>query len=116
MNNQKREEAVEALIKIDRVKGMIETIALRKKFLKHLESKKKSRVGKHLHEHTLRTNAKVFLFTAAPPAIVVNQHRISRPLNMMDLYSAPPTPATPTADFSSRMYDDNASMGSGGDL
>lgn len=40
LSTRKREEAVQTLIKIDRVKGMIETIALRKAFLRHLESKR----------------------------------------------------------------------------
>lgn len=43
LNNRKREEVVQTLIKIDRVKGMIETIALRKKFLKHLQEKRISK-------------------------------------------------------------------------
>lgn len=37
---RKKQELVQTLIKIDRVKGMIETIALRKKFLQHLKQKK----------------------------------------------------------------------------
>ncbi|CEP08594.1 hypothetical protein [Parasitella parasitica] len=40
LENQKKEEAIHTLSSIDRVRGLIETIALRKKFLKHLESKK----------------------------------------------------------------------------
>ncbi|ORX60316.1 hypothetical protein DM01DRAFT_1332475 [Hesseltinella vesiculosa] len=39
--NQKKKEAIQTLISIDRVKGMIETIALRKKFLRHLKAKRK---------------------------------------------------------------------------
>ncbi|CAO0803366.1 unnamed protein product [Mucor circinelloides] len=40
LENQKKEEAIHTLSSIDRVRGLIETISLRKKFLKHLESKK----------------------------------------------------------------------------
>jgi hypothetical protein len=40
LENQKKEEAIHTLISIDRVRGLIETIALRKKFLKHLERKR----------------------------------------------------------------------------
>ncbi|KAI8991980.1 Ion transport protein-domain-containing protein [Mycotypha africana] len=40
LENQRKEEAINTLISIDRVRGLIETIALRKKFLKHLESKR----------------------------------------------------------------------------
>ncbi|KAI8331328.1 Ion transport protein-domain-containing protein [Chlamydoabsidia padenii] len=38
--NRKKEEAIHTLISIDRVKGLLETIALRKKFLRHMEMKK----------------------------------------------------------------------------
>ncbi|CAO3684026.1 unnamed protein product [Rhizopus microsporus] len=38
---QKKEEAIHTLISIDRVRGLMETIALRKKFLRHLEKQKK---------------------------------------------------------------------------
>ncbi|CAO3645074.1 unnamed protein product [Mucor hiemalis] len=41
LENQKKEEAINTLISIDRVRGLMETIALRKKFVKHLESVKK---------------------------------------------------------------------------
>lgn len=40
---QKKEEAIHTLISIDRVRGLMETIALRKKFLKHLEKQKKGK-------------------------------------------------------------------------
>ncbi|KAI9323588.1 Ion transport protein-domain-containing protein [Dichotomocladium elegans] len=96
LRNRKREEVVQTLIKIDRVKGMIETISLRKKFLRHLEQKRESRI--------------------APPSIVVDNH-MSRSFNMMSLYSAPPTPLTPTAvnsEYYVRLHDDSGSVGSGG--
>ncbi|KAG2214396.1 hypothetical protein INT47_000952 [Mucor saturninus] len=41
LENQKKDEAIHTLISIDRVRGLIETIALRKKFLKHLANIKK---------------------------------------------------------------------------
>lgn len=47
LENQKKEEAIHTLISIDRVRGLIETIALRKKFLRHLESIKKQKEGKY---------------------------------------------------------------------
>ncbi|KAI8139587.1 Ion transport protein-domain-containing protein [Fennellomyces sp. T-0311] len=99
LSNRKREEVVQTLIKIDRVKGMIETIALRKKFLQHLESKKKL-ASTSLSAHNV-------------PSIVVDQHRLSRPFNMMNLYSAPATPVTPTMEFSHH-HDDSQSVFSGG--
>ncbi|CAO3597764.1 unnamed protein product [Absidia cylindrospora] len=40
--NRKKEEAIHTLISIDRVKGLLETIALRKKFLRHMEMKKQN--------------------------------------------------------------------------
>ncbi|KAG1501400.1 hypothetical protein G6F47_004900 [Rhizopus delemar] len=40
LENQKKEEAINTLISIDRVRGLMETIALRKKFLKHLKNQK----------------------------------------------------------------------------
>ncbi|OBZ90460.1 hypothetical protein A0J61_01495 [Choanephora cucurbitarum] len=44
LENQKKEEAIDTLISIDRVRGLIETIATRKKFLKHLENKRNAQV------------------------------------------------------------------------
>ncbi|KAG1470308.1 hypothetical protein G6F56_002758 [Rhizopus delemar] len=40
LENQKKEEAINTLISIDRVRGLMETIALRKKFLKHLKNQR----------------------------------------------------------------------------
>jgi hypothetical protein len=48
LENQKKEEAIHTLISIDRVRGLIETIALRKKFLRHLSNIKKQKEGKNL--------------------------------------------------------------------
>lgn len=47
LENQKKDEAIHTLISIDRVRGLIETIALRKKFLKHLANIKKQPEGKY---------------------------------------------------------------------
>jgi hypothetical protein len=47
LDNQKKEEAIQTLISIDRVRGLIETIALRKEFLWHLKNKKR-KSGKRL--------------------------------------------------------------------
>ncbi|KAG2223817.1 hypothetical protein INT45_001951 [Circinella minor] len=102
LSNRKREDVVRTLIKIDRVKGMIETIALRKKFLQHLENKKQQATNNSNNSHNL-------------PSIVVEQHRLSRPVNMMNLYSAPATPVTPTSGYN-HYYDDNGSVISGNDL
>lgn len=53
LENQKKEEAIQTLISIDRVRGLIETIALRKKFLKYLQEKRqkdgKTFPNYHLH-------------------------------------------------------------------
>jgi hypothetical protein len=43
LENQKKEEAIHTLISIDRVRGLIETIALRKKFLAHMKNIKKQK-------------------------------------------------------------------------
>ncbi|KAI9303230.1 Ion transport protein-domain-containing protein [Cunninghamella echinulata] len=40
LNNRKKEEAIDVLINIDKVKGLLETIALRKKFIRHMKMKK----------------------------------------------------------------------------
>lgn len=48
MEYQKKEEAIHTLISIDRVRGLMETIALRKKFLRHLEKQKKGKKKKSL--------------------------------------------------------------------
>ncbi|KAI9498171.1 Ion transport protein-domain-containing protein [Zychaea mexicana] len=97
LSNRKREEVVGTLIKIDRVKGMIETIAMRKKFLQHMQNKRQQAVDAERAFHNL-------------PSIVVDQHRLSRPHNLMNLYSAPATPVTPTSGF---RHDDNGSVISG---
>lgn len=47
LENQKKDEAIHTLISIDRVRGLIETIALRKKFLKHLANIKQQQEGKY---------------------------------------------------------------------
>ncbi|KAI9485974.1 MAG: Ion transport protein-domain-containing protein [Benjaminiella poitrasii] len=44
LENQRKEEAIHTLISIDRVRGLMETIALRKKFLRHLNDKKRKDV------------------------------------------------------------------------
>ncbi|KAI7905468.1 Ion transport protein-domain-containing protein [Cokeromyces recurvatus] len=44
LENQKKEEAIHTLISIDRVRGLLETIALRKKFLKYLDDKKQKNI------------------------------------------------------------------------
>ncbi|KAI9271516.1 Ion transport protein-domain-containing protein [Phascolomyces articulosus] len=103
LSNRKREDVVRTLIKIDRVKGMIETIALRKKFLRHLENKKQQAEAMERNQHHSHNL----------PSIVVDQHRLSRPVHLMNLYSAPATPITPT---SGQFHDDNGSIVSGGDL
>lgn len=53
LENQKKEEAIHTLISIDRVRGLIETIALRKKFLKHLASIKQGNLFKYIFFCTL---------------------------------------------------------------
>ncbi|OAD72147.1 hypothetical protein PHYBLDRAFT_147120 [Phycomyces blakesleeanus NRRL 1555(-)] len=45
--NRRKEEGIQTLINIDRVKGLIETIVLRKKFLAHLQAKKDASRQKH---------------------------------------------------------------------
>ena len=61
LNNRKREDVVRTLIKIDRVKGMIETIALRKKFLKHLETKKQQAANNRNNSHNCKRIFFLFL-------------------------------------------------------
>ncbi|KAF7724875.1 calcium channel protein [Apophysomyces ossiformis] len=83
--NREKEEAIQTLINIDRIRGMMETIAMRKKFLQHIASKKNS------HSREL-------------PSIVVEHDPVSRlrirtdtsPVRLSDI---PPTPTTPLSEF-----------------
>jgi hypothetical protein len=43
LENRKKEEAIHTLSSIDRVRGLIETVVLRKKFLQHLEQKRQAK-------------------------------------------------------------------------
>lgn len=42
LQNQKKDEAIHTLVSIDRIRGLLETVVLRKKFLKHLASKRQN--------------------------------------------------------------------------
>ncbi|KAG0186357.1 calcium channel protein [Apophysomyces sp. BC1034] len=83
--NREKEEAIQTLINIDRIRGMMETIAMRKKFLRHLASKKSSQ-------------------SREVPSIVVDHDHVSHlrirtdasPLPLSDI---PPTPMTPHSEF-----------------
>lgn len=68
LENQKKDEAIHTLISIDRVRGLIETIALRKKFLKHLANIKKQPEGKNMEilyqvVHVITKHTHLFNFT-----------------------------------------------------
>lgn len=72
MENQKKEEAIETLISIDRVRGLIETIALRKKFLKHLQAKRQ-KDGKKVRAHVILCDL-IFFVILVPTILVDNEH------------------------------------------
>ncbi|KAI8096858.1 Ion transport protein-domain-containing protein [Halteromyces radiatus] len=67
--NRKKEEAIHTLISIDRVKGLLETIALRKKFLRHMELKKQKLLKFEMEQKETKQLHIVPTTTGSPMAI-----------------------------------------------
>ncbi|CAO3642477.1 unnamed protein product [Cunninghamella blakesleeana] len=86
LHNRKKEEAIEALISIDKVKGLLETIALRKKFIRHMKlTRQQSLKATTVYNNNNNKNHIPIITTPMSPSFNINSPLMS-PLMSPSVY------------------------------